>query len=95
MGFFVVVVLSHKSRPHALFESHCSGVELLSLQFVRINKISVHIWLLLAFWLAASTAAAGALDAASSSGKVEPKYLKLAELATCSCAFFWLSGETR
>lgn len=64
------------------------------MQFVSTNRISVHIQLLPAFSLAASTAAAGALDAASAGGKVEKKHLKLAVLGSVQlCAFLGVKRD--
>lgn len=66
------------------FESHCNCVELRSVQFVRINRMSAHIQLLLVFSLAASTAAAGPLNAASTGGKVEKKLADLGSVQLCA-----------
>lgn len=61
---------------------------------MRINRISVNIKLLLAFSLEASTAAAGALDAASAGGKVDKKHLKLAGLGSVQlCAFLGVERD--
>lgn len=89
-----MVFFSHESRLRNFLESHCNCVELRLVQFVRIYRISFHIQLLLTFSLAASRAAAGALDAASAGGKVEEKHLKLAELGSVQlCEFLGVERD--